>query len=346
MDYNELLNSRKYNANTPPAKEQIILSIEQKNIGSLQNFIIITGMQKNGKTRYAASMAAAAITGHEIFGINVNLPKNRNRVCYIDTEQSDWDFYRLMDGIKRMCGIQQLPPSFDCYNFREDNTVDIIEMTETYLKENSDCAIIFLDGLLDYVKSFNDEAECNDLIRRIMKWGKVYNVLLVGIMHRGKTNSSTIGHLGAIADRKTQSILSVTKNKERIPATYMLESEFLRSAEDFEPIEIFYNINTNHWERIDHWPNSKKEPKGEKLLDFDKRKPGEYDIQEHIDMIRRIFTINHSQSHQELIMNIRELYCRNFMWSKRLVPFLMEKNLIWKIDGHYTNQKIQKLWKE
>lgn len=342
MDYSELLNSRKYNANTPPAKEQVILSIEHKNIGSLQNFIIITGMQKNGKTRYAASMAAAAITGHEMFGINVNLPKNRNRVCYIDTEQSDWDFYRLMDGIKRMCGIQQLPPSFDCYNFREDNTVDIIEMTETYLKENSDCAIIFLDGLLDYVKSFNDEAECNDLIRRIMKWGKVYDVLIVAIMHRGKTNASTIGHLGAIADRKTQSILSVTKNKERIPVTYQLESQFLRSAEDFEPIEIFYNLNTNAWERIDRFEpvKLKREP------NTDKRAPGEYDIQEHIDNLSRIFVLKRTQSGKMLTENIRQVYGYSIMRSKKLLAFFVENNLIWKIDGYYTNQKVQKLWKE
>lgn len=342
MDYKELLNQRKYNANTPPAKEQIILSIEQKNIGSLQNFIIVTGMQKNGKTRYAASMAAAAITGREIFGINVNLPKNRDRVCYIDTEQSDWDFYRLMDGIKRMCGIQQLPPSFDCYNFREDNTVDIIEMTETYLKENSDCAIIFLDGLLDYVKSFNDEAECNQLIRTIMKWSKVYDVLIVAVMHRGKTNASTIGHLGAIADRKTQSILSVTKNKERIPATYELASEFLRSAEDFEPIEIFYNLNKNAWERADHY----EAPKREKVSYADKRTPLEYDIQEHIDNLKRIFVLKRAQSQKMLTENIRQVYGYSIMRSKKLLAFFVENNLIWKVDNHYTNQKIQKLWKE
>jgi hypothetical protein len=344
MDYKELLTSRKYNANKLPEREQIILSIDNKNVGSLQNFVIITGMQKNGKSRYASAMAAAAIIRQEVFGISVKLPNKRNRVCYVDTEQSDWDFYKMMDGIKRMAALEKMPDHFDCYNFREDNTVDIIEMTETYLKENSDCSIIFLDGLLDYVKSFNDEEECNNLVRKIMKWGKVYNILIVAIMHRGKTNASTIGHLGAIADRKTQSILSVNKNKERVPASFVLASEFLRSADDFDPIEIYYNTGSHAWEKVISEP---KERKIRVISTLPKLKPQEYDIQEHIDITRRIFTIQASQSHQVLIGNIREQYCRSIMWSKELIPYLMEKNIIFKTDdGYFTNQKIQRLWKE
>ena len=48
ISIDELLEKRKYNPNCIPTKENIIFTIQDKHIGSLQNFIIFSGLPKAG----------------------------------------------------------------------------------------------------------------------------------------------------------------------------------------------------------------------------------------------------------------------------------------------------------
>lgn len=326
---------RKYNPNKEPPKEEIVFIIESKNIGTFQNFVTITGMQKSGKTTFMTAMIASAISRKEIFGMRLRLPENKSRIAYFDTEQGDYDFYKTMGKVKTFCKLENLPEYFDAFNFREDEPNEIVQMIEKYLEKNIDCGLLVVDGILDLVQGYNDEKESKKLINILKKITKKYSLLSILTLHKGKTTSNTIGHLGAMADRAAQSVLSVEKNKEQ--GTFVLKADYLRSADDFTPVEIYFNKQNNTWEQTIY---SEENTKVKKL----QLRPNELSIDKHIGNIATIFNFNEIQQYKELVQNISEIYATGINWSKECVRHFIIEKLIFKTEYGYTNRQQSKLF--
>jgi len=236
----ELLAKRKYNPDYIPNKENIVFTIGGKHVGSLQNFVTLSGLPKAGKSTFVAGAIASAFVPYEVFSMKLHLPVDRRKICYFDTESSDYDFFRQIGKIKGFCELPILPDWFNAYQVREDGSGLIRKMIETYLTENADCSVIIIDGLLDLLVNYNDERESSLVTKWLKKITKVYNILLITVLHQSKSNLSTTGHIGSASDRFAQSTLDIVKEKER--NCYILASRFMRSDMDFEPITLM-NFN-------------------------------------------------------------------------------------------------------
>lgn len=339
MNIETLLSQRRFDPTREMQPEQVLLSIDRQNIGSIQNVITISGLPKQGKSRFVGAMIASAITRNEIFNIRLRTPEGRNKIALFDTEQGEYDFYKQIDFIKKLSGTTEMPENFFAYNTREDFPRTQIQLVNKFLELNKDCSVIFLDGILDLLDSFNDEKESMRLMRLIKKWTKEKNILLIQVLHRRKDGTATLGHIGSAADRVSQSILTVEKNKER--NTYILKPEYLRSAEDFTPIEIYYNRQDGGWQQTWFTPD---EP--EKIVRLKKPKPSELNIDDHRMNVLRIFNSQSLQNYKELRQNICEIYATGSNWAQECVPYLISQNLIYKVEGGYTNQRQGKLYAE
>lgn len=328
----QLLQARRYDPNRQPPSEQFILTIGGKKIGSLQNLVTITGKQKNGKSRYVAAVIASGLAGKDIFEISLRLPANRSRIALFDTEQSEYDFYKQIRTIKELSGLTELPANFDAFNTREDDPYTTLQMLTRYLTTNPDCSLVFFDGLLDLLISFNDERDSKKLINLIKKITKQNNCLLVGVLHRGKGNDLTLGHLGSMADRVAQSVLKVEKNKER--NTFCLSSEFLRSDEDFTPIEIMRS--GNEWQQTFHIPADEWKPSGEGIVRSMKPKPHEIPAEEYHQKKPVIFADSDPLTYKELLQGIQEVFGTGRNWAVAAATHMREQGIIFRIDGKYT----------
>lgn len=335
-DYAELLKQRKYDPNKPPPPEQIVFLIENKNIGTLQNFVTITGMQKSGKTTYMSAMIAAALTNTEKLGLRLRLPENKRRVSYWDTEQGDYDFHNTMLKINSFCGIDKLPAHFDSFNLREDEPKEILLMLDKYLELHHDCGLLLIDGILDLIESFNDEAESKRLVNKLKQITKKHDLLALLTLHKGKTTSTTLGHLGSMADRAAQSVLMVEKNKEK--GTFVLKADYLRSADDFTPIEIYFNKAQHIWETTFY--NPEQDTKVKKL----QLKPHELDRSLHESNVLKIFMLKEIFDYKILVQNVSEYYARSRDWSRECVTHLIKEGLIFKTVDGYTNRQQAKLF--
>ena len=236
----ELLAKRKYNPDYIPNKENIVFTIGGKHVGSLQNFVTLSGLPKAGKSTFVAGAIASAFVPYEVFSMKLHLPADRRKICYFDTESSDYDFFRQIGKIKGFCELPILPDWFNAYQVREDGSGLIRKMIETYLTENADCSVIIIDGLLDLLVNYNDERESSLVTKWLKKITKVYNILLITVLHQSKSNLSTTGHIGSASDRFAQSTLDIVKEKER--NCYVLTSRFMRSDMDFNPVTLM-NFN-------------------------------------------------------------------------------------------------------
>jgi predicted ATP-dependent serine protease len=180
--------------------------------------------------------------------MQITFPANRQRLCYVDTESSDYDYYKVLERMKRQMNVSELPSTFDSFLFREDSHTDIVLMIELYLKQHPDCSILVIDGILDLIADFNNVEQSFHLIQWLKKITKVYNILIFIVLHLGKKEGNTLGHIGSYLDRKSQSVLKIEKNKQQ--RTIDLTAQFLRSADDIDTISIMHNgyewIQTTH----------------------------------------------------------------------------------------------------
>lgn len=247
-ELHEKLNSRKFVNGFKPQEEKILFTIEGKNIGTSQSFVTFQGLPKAGKSTFITSIIASAFTTWDIFNCKLNFPKDRKRLCYIDTESSDYDYYRVLERIRLQIITDLLPHNFDSFLFREDNANDIKLMIEQYLEENRDCSIIVIDGVLDLIANFNDVEQSFYLVQWLKKITKKYDLLVLLVLHLGKKDQNSIGHIGSYLDRKSQSVLRIEKNKQN--NTLDLVPQFLRSTEDFNPISIQYQ--GGNWNQVNN----------------------------------------------------------------------------------------------
>jgi hypothetical protein len=249
----ELIESKKFKRNHIPETEKVIFSISGKTIGCSQSFVCFQGMPKNGKSLFISSAIASAYTTWDIFGMKINFQDKRKRLCYVDTESSDFDFYRTLERIRRQTLLDQLPHNFDALSVREESPNDIQKLLEFYLEFNPDCSILVLDGILDLIQDFNNVAESFYLVQWLKKITKKHDLLIMCVLHLGKKDNLSIGHIGSFLDRKSQSVLKVEKNKEK--KTIELSSTFLRSSDDFNPISI--QFQGSDWHQVDSAPVDK-----------------------------------------------------------------------------------------
>lgn len=335
----KILTERAYNPQDEPENENVVFRIQFQNIGSLGNFILVTGTPKAGKSKWISGMNAAALKRQDVFSLNIRLPDDKRRIAHWDTEQNRYDYHAMMKLIKKLANIDVFPENYHSFHCRQDNARTIMAMVEYFLQQNPDTGMIFLDGLLDMIDRFNDEGQSKQLVNFLKRITDVHNVLVVGVLHRSVSVNKSIGHLGSSADRAAQSVLIVEKNKE--VKQYVLRAEYLRSADDFEPLAIWYNKDCQTWEQCDYIP-TEETPRGANR----KRRPHEYDITEHLDNIRRIFNSDRVLSYGNYINAICEIYALGHNLAKDMGAYLVKEGLVFRIEQGYTNQRQKGLFVE
>jgi len=232
------LQQRKFDPDYIPPPDVKIVTINNKMVASLENYIVLTGLPKTGKSTFLSALIASAFHPGDFFEMKINLPGERKKLCYIDTESSSFDFYRQMERIRKFIDLNRLPGNLDAFAVREDNHKTIMNYVEVYLMNNPECSVLVLDGILDIILNYNDETESRQLVQWIKKITKQYNILIITVLHLGKKDNQTLGHLGSACDRYAQSTLLIEKDKEQ--QCFTLSSRFMRSDEDFEPVTIKY----------------------------------------------------------------------------------------------------------
>lgn len=229
-------------------EETVCLKIQNKPIGSLENIVCFQGAPKQGKSLFITSCIASAFVPFPIFDMKLNRPAGRDKICYVDTESSAYDFYRVLDRIKIQTLRSSLPDTIQAFNFREDSPADIMQMIEVYLENNKDCAILCIDGILDLIADFNSVEQSFFLINWLKRITKQFNILLLCVLHLSKKEGNSLGHIGSFLDRKSQSVFKVQKNKKE--GTIDLESTFLRSTGDIDTISVMYQSGS--WVQVNN----------------------------------------------------------------------------------------------
>ena len=199
---------------TPPRYTLQRGEVKFANVGDLH---IISGKPGNGKTGLMTMLMAAILCGEygkTKYALKAERPEPI--VLYVDTEQGKDDTIALKNRVCVMAGMDYKVAHNNFIVLRLRDTESEIDrwrkiLKAIYMVKPTD---IFLDGMLDLVKDYNDQVECQPIIRKSMMLATHYDTSLWMVLHENPMVSKLVGTLGSIAQRKVAEIFSVVKIKQ------------------------------------------------------------------------------------------------------------------------------------
>jgi hypothetical protein len=224
--------------------------------------------------------------------------------------------------IKDIAGVSQerLLSRLDAFRLRGYTAQQIKSSIEAYINANPTCRCCVVDGLLDLIINFNDITESKALSDWLKDFTERNNLLLIVIVHLGRKENMTLGHIGAFADRYAQSTLKVEKNAKE--NTFELSASMLRESDEFTPINIrrgedgmFYDVEVEattkqrtykDWTRIEHKRNASM-------------------------VLKEV-----GQKYNDLVVDVKERFAIGVNAAKTLIKMWVDDNVIYKNhDGFY-----------
>ena len=187
---------------------------------------IISGKPGNGKTGLMSQLEAATLGGH--FGnticreIGHKLRDQEGfhviptKLLHIDTEQGKDDTIAFKNRVISMSGIDKQEAKQHFFILRLRDTETAKERWQKILKAiwQVQPTDIFLDGMLDIVEDYNDQKECQPIIRKCMMLATYFDTSLWAVLHENPMVDKLVGTLGSITQRKVSEIFTVVKVKQ------------------------------------------------------------------------------------------------------------------------------------
>ena len=202
-------------------------------VGTLGNFSASIGKAKSKKTFNVSAIVAAALKNGTVLLYSAELPKDKRKILYVDTEQSKYHCHKVMERILRLAG---LPTDKDRDDFvfivLREQTPDKRKQIIGYMLENMpDVGLLIIDGIRDLMYDINSPSESTDLINLLMRWSSGYNLHIHTVLHLNKGDDNTRGHIGTELNNKAETVLQITKstqdgNISEVKAMHIRDREF------------------------------------------------------------------------------------------------------------------------
>lgn len=187
---------------------------------------IISGKPGNGKTGLMAQLIAATLggrfgntvarrVGHKVNGSD-DFQELPTRILYVDTEQGEDDTIGFKNRVISMSGVSKDEAKEHLKILRLRDTELAQDRWRKILKSiwQVQPTDIFLDGMLDIVEDYNDQKECQPIIRKCMMLATHYDTSLWAVLHENPMVDKLVGTLGSITQRKVSEIFTVIKVKQ------------------------------------------------------------------------------------------------------------------------------------
>lgn len=274
-------------------------------IGTLGNFSASIGKAKSKKTFNVSAIVAAALKGGTILLYSAELPENKRKILYVDTEQSPYHCLKVMERILRMAG---LPTDRDNENLeflalRKYTPKERIAAVEQAIYNTPDLGFVVIDGIRDMVYDINSPSESTRIISKLMQWTDDRQVHIHTILHQNKGDENARGHIGTELNNKAETVLLVEKDKSNGEISKV--SAMHIRAMDFEPFAFRINDRALP-ELIEDYQTEAKAPGRPQGERFDACK--DISEQQHRIALEAAFSLQDEYGYKELNKALKESY--------------------------------------
>ena len=260
-----------------------ILKVHGSVIGTLGNFSASIGKAKSKKTFNVSAIVAAALKNGTVLSYTAELPENRRKILYVDTEQSSYHCAKVAKRILRMAGLPtgRNHKDLEFLVLRKYTPEERIAIVREAIYRTENVGLVVIDGIRDMV----------------------YDIHIHTILHQNKGDENARGHIGTELSNKAETVLQVEKD-EKDPDISTVKAAHIR-AMNFEPFAFRINGEALP-ELLDEYLFKHKDPGKGKKEKFDPYK----DITEkqHRIALEAAFTLKDEYGYKELAEELRKTY--------------------------------------
>ena len=210
------LTSLRLTTSTEVEEERYALSVDGVGFFALGDIHGLKGKQKTGKSAVLKVCAAALLSGQQ-FRVKSELMEPT--VLFIDTEQKASDVKLIIDELKEMtqCTDEYIDQHLHLFPLCRKSYDSLLSDTRLLIEEIKP-QVVFIDGLVDYVASFNDEVMSRELIHELLHICEEHGCAIVNVLHENKAadDQNMRGHLGTVLSQKAGSVLQCQKAKSGV----------------------------------------------------------------------------------------------------------------------------------
>ena len=212
----ELLESYRIRTDTQVEPEAYSLSVDGTGIFALSDIHGLKGKQKSGKSA-VLKVCTAALLGGRQFRVKSELAEPR--VLLIDTEQQAADVRLVIDEVRQMASVDAdyIDTHLWVYTLRRMSYDTLLDDTRLLI-ETHQPQVVLVDGLVDYVASFNDEVMSRQLIHDLLVLCEEHKCAIINVLHENKAaeDENMRGHLGTVLAQKAGTVLQCHKSRQGI----------------------------------------------------------------------------------------------------------------------------------
>jgi hypothetical protein len=186
------------------------------------NLTTVSAQAKHGKSAGVGAMMASTFAGSGCDCLNWKSENTASlAVVHLDTEQSRFDHWQLIDRAVRRAGLDAAPEWLRSYCVTGFSISDIrqsiwLSLEQTAQKFGGVHSFI-LDGAADCVADVNDPAESNDFVAELHALAIQYSCPIITVIHLNPGSEfKTRGHLGSQLERKAETNLKLEKDENGV----------------------------------------------------------------------------------------------------------------------------------
>ena len=280
-----------------------ILKVHGSVIGTLGNFSASIGKAKSKKTFNVSAIVAAALKNGTVLSYTAELPENRRKILYVDTEQSSYHCAKVAKRILRMAGLPtgRNHKDLEFLVLRKYTPEERIAIVREAIYRTENVGLVVIDGIRDMVYDINSPSESTKVISLLMTWTGERNIHIHTILHQNKGDEHARGHIGTELSNKAETVLQVEKD-EKNPGVSTVKTAHIRAV-DFEPFA--FRINGETLPELLEDYQFKDETKGNRGK-FDPYR--DITEQQHRIALEAAFTLKDEYGYKELEGALREAY--------------------------------------
>ena len=209
----ELLQGFRITTQTEVEPEAYTLSVDGVGFFARCDIHAVKGKQKSGKSAVLKVCAAALLSGQQF---RVKSEQEEPVVLHLDTEQQAADVKLVINEVKHMTGLddEYIDSHLHVFTLRRRSYDTLLE--DLRLLIESLCPqVVCLDGVVDFIQSFNDEVLSRQLIRDLQMICEEFECAIVCVLHENKASDdeNMRGHLGTVLSQKAGTVLQCKKLK-------------------------------------------------------------------------------------------------------------------------------------
>ena len=211
-----LLDGQRIMTSTEVKPLESSLSVDDAGFFALGDIHAVKAKQKQGKTSSLKIMVAALLLG-QVFRVKSLL--RDPVVLWLDTEQQPADVKQIINDLKQLTDLADdyIDGHLRLYHLRKLNYETLLGDTQLLI-QTFHPQVVIIDGVVDYVQSFNDEVMSRQLIHDLMVISEDEHCAIISVLHENKATDdfNMRGHLGTVLAQTAGTVLECRKSKQGI----------------------------------------------------------------------------------------------------------------------------------